>query len=395
MRLQKKALISLCLSFILSSFLFPQEEKARRIHLSATELFDSAEFRGRLIPAEIFFQRQFLPPASWEQVSELLALAAEAELPAELDYRQLGCISPVKDQGQEACWIFSAIGTVESAIMKRNGGQVVDVSEEEISSCHPLSKAAAMEHYAFSYIMRNGIASEANYPWNPDDSVCHHPAQADYFINDYSILNVSFLPLADRVRALKTILLKNGPVSTGFTVYKDFDQVIGGGVYVWTGEQDIWGGHAVMLIGWKDDATVVNGGYWICKNSWGDKWGENGFFRIAYGQAGIDEIIEYVSYDPLDPAPIFRIKEGTYYLQAGHSISLEINARSNRGAEIHYCAENLPPGATYDAENGNFSWMPASGQLGSFAIRFSANDGLYTTNKEFAFIISDYFQDIN
>jgi hypothetical protein len=29
-------------------------------------------------------------------------------------------------------------------------------------------------------------------------------------------------------------------------------------------------------------------GYWICKNSWNPTFDENGFFRIAYGQCGIE-----------------------------------------------------------------------------------------------------------
>lgn len=36
-------------------------------------------------------------------------------------------------------------------------------------------------------------------------------------------------------------------------------------------------GHAVRIIGWGD-------GYWICANSFGKDWGENGFFRIAFGE---------------------------------------------------------------------------------------------------------------
>lgn len=61
--------------------------------------------------------------------------------------------------------------------------------------------------------------------------------------------------------------------------------------------------HSVVLTGWGKE--VINGKeikYWRLQNSWGDGWGENGYFRIKYGdnlmsiesigEAGIPSIID-------------------------------------------------------------------------------------------------------
>lgn len=66
-------------------------------------------------------------------------------------------------------------------------------------------------------------------------------------------------------------------------VYQDF-MSYKGGVYKHT-SGGFLGGHAVEMIGWG----VENGQeYWLCKNSWGPNWGEQGYFRIAFGEVSVD-----------------------------------------------------------------------------------------------------------
>lgn len=76
-------------------------------------------------------------------------------------------------------------------------------------------------------------------------------------------------------------IYKWGPCSTGMIIYEDFLSWDGKGIYRWDKKTASLGGHAVVLIGWGEENEEK---YWVVRNSWGDNWGENGYFKIIRGE---------------------------------------------------------------------------------------------------------------
>jgi hypothetical protein len=56
--------------------------------------------------------------------------------------------------------------------------------------------------------------------------------------------------------------------------------------------------HEVVIVGWKDDPSINNGGYWICESTWGTIFGYDGFFNIEYGALFTGILLEWADYDP-------------------------------------------------------------------------------------------------
>jgi len=83
------------------------------------------------------------------------------------------------------------------------------------------------------------------------------------------------------LQSLKGCLTSGEPFVVGIQIYDSFesDAVAANGIVPMPDVQNenLLGGHAVICVGYDDGNK-----WWIMKNSWGDKWGANGYFYLPY-----------------------------------------------------------------------------------------------------------------
>lgn len=225
---------------------------------------------GLVIPEEVklrFAELDKLPPP--------LLLNTETVF----DWREFDRVTPVKDQADcGSCWDFAATGAFESAYWIAED-TMPDFSEQQVLSCNTGGSGCDggwMED-AYNLFMSYGAVDESCMPYEADDTVPCTQEECD----PIAIL-LDYVDIPNNVVAIKNALVF-GPLSTTFTVYDDFLYYTGG-CYEHAGGDPA--NHAVTLIGW-DDNMCDGYGAWICKNSWGEGWGIDGYFYIKYGSAGI------------------------------------------------------------------------------------------------------------
>jgi len=250
----------------------------------------------------------------------------EAKLPAEWDWNDQeggSCLTHMLNQHIPqycgSCWAFASLSALADRIKIARGckGDDINLSPQFVLNCgaHVAGSCHGGSHTgAYQFIKDHGsipFDTCAPYVACSDDSsegFCPHVdttctalntcrtcstfsanggdcVALDYYPNatvaEYGTVDFDASDDALNVRRIKSEIKLRGPVAASVNADPLVD-FMGGEVF--DNDAFIGGGsnHVVSITGWgvDDDGTE----FWHVRNSWGQYWGEEGFFRVATGK---------------------------------------------------------------------------------------------------------------
>lgn len=203
--------------------------------------------------------------------------AVLAEKGDSIDYRQKGAVTSVKNQGQYGtCWSFGSTGIMEGMSVIQGGNPLESISEQELidcaTSCYGYVGCTISTYYAPNHYH---AITEETYPYRGAGGSCRRSSGTE-----------------SKSKAKDVVCERNGANNNQDNVLAQLLKYGPGGFLVGSGCLDGYRGGVISNCGRTagdiDHATLVVGAgeengtpYWIVKNSWGESFGEQGYFRVA------------------------------------------------------------------------------------------------------------------
>lgn len=202
--------------------------------------------------------------------------------PSKFSWRDSGEASPILDQGRcGSCVAFASIGMLETQmnITRKTTTSPWAFSPQHLFACGGGGCETGWTPFgALNFLESDGVPDEACFPYESGatgkDMACSSSCSDAASRSQKIARSITAAFFFSSVASLKKAIAK-GPLLTTLKIYEDF-MFYKGGVYKHSSGDEL-GGHAVVIEGW-DDADKA----WIVRNSWGEDWGEKGYFRIAW-----------------------------------------------------------------------------------------------------------------
>lgn len=238
--------------------------------------------------------------------------------PETYDSRNDGFNTSVKNQNPYgSCWTYATIASMESTLIRKGlvSADEVDLSEWHLAyfathtgadklgnTANDSVKAEGGVRYmdnggniqmsAIALANWKGATLESAYPGNTDRNALSmatrlmKPEDA-WKQNRYYMKNCHMSPAADQDN-VKLLIMEYGAVYGSYYHYDSYYNEDTAAYYC-----DLEGSnHAITVIGWDDTYKKENfkytpegDGAWLCKNSWGPNFGDEGYFYISYYDA--------------------------------------------------------------------------------------------------------------
>lgn len=225
-------------------------------------------------------------------------------LPVSVDLRAK--CPPVVDQGQLGSCTANALasGCREFLLLNTPGQKWDRLSrlyvyyEERKAEGTVNEDAGAYIKDGCDVLTHEGVCREALWPYDTNLFTQHPPVTCDVDAANYKINKYEKV---SGIGNVKRVLADGFPLAMGMEVFSQMESpeaATKGIVRIPPVGEPALGGHAVCVVGYVDTPRNKpnywkGGGYLIVRNSWGESWGDKGYFYIAYDYVNLGYAYEF------------------------------------------------------------------------------------------------------
>jgi len=227
----------------------------------------------------------------------------QADMPPNFDwrfYKGMNMLTPTLNQHIPvycgACWAFAPLSAISDRIkIARNGAwPEIVLSPQVLLNCAkkyvdgPMGCHGGFMTRTMSYLHRQGLPDQTCAVYQAKEQECDGMGFCKNCFHNGTCVAVE-KPTVYKVSEWGTVsgehdmmseIFQRGPIACMTAVSQGFLDYTGGLFEDKTGEMQIR--HVVEIVGFGTDPKTKEK-FWIGRNSWGNYWGENGFFRLKRG----------------------------------------------------------------------------------------------------------------